>query len=863
MRKDLLVQKANGLDRPGDSRGLEGQRPTQRFISALLAATLTVCIAFVHVLIAPDVHAQTRMLLPTSAYANPANVPGYFDSYQAVCDARAVFINWPYPLRFVATDDHQGQCIWTRSSGEIEVMGYPSFGGYCPARYQMVNFVADRSSTKFPFFYGPDQYCESQLPVVDRYWLVLLQQCKRGGQPSGGNPIYPLTGAKSQEEILGSWLGERFAVRYDTSERLPTNLPGAGMAGNATAPSFGALWRSTAHKSLVLQVVNGIVLGVQASRGGGQWVSFTRDSAGRYAAVGGSDDALSLVGGAWTYVDASRQAIETYDAAGRLTEVAQASGRKLTYSYSTSGTPAATAPAAGLLIRIQDQTGRAVQLFYEKPAGGQAPRVYKITDPSGKNLDFGYDAAGNLRTITRPGAAPQTFLYEHPSLTWALTGIVAEDGVRRSTYGYDDEGRAVFTELAGGVDRFQLSYGTPPAWNVVETIDEAAGVIWRDHYWKLPVKPAMRPPGAGTDLTYEFETVAGTPRLKSQSQPAGSGCQASTSMQTFDVNGNVASRDDFNGTRVCLSNDLNRNLETRRVEGLDKTAACGDLTKDGAPLPKGSRKIATAWHPDWPLETKRTEPRRITRYVYNGQPDPLNAGVALYCAKAEPQLPNGPQNTPLLPDGKPIAVLCKKIEQASTDSTGSAGLAAVRDGSVPDRVWSYTYNAAGQVLTETDPLGKVTQYAYYDVTTADYTKGDLKSVTNPASQVTTFTKYNKHGQVLESGDPNKLLTVNTYDDRQRLKTASVGGLLTTHDYWPNGLLKQVTQPDASFVSYEYDAAQRLRVVKDHLGNRIDYTPDNAGNSKTQTVKDPNGVLRRQLNRDFDALGRVQRTTGRE
>jgi len=34
--------------------------------------------------------------------------------------------------------------------------------------------------------------------------------------------------------------------------------------------------------------------------------------------------------------------------------------------------------------------------------------------------------------------------------------------------------------------------------------------------------------------------------------------------------------------------------------------------------------------------------------------------------------------------------------------------------------------------------------------------------------VTQYTKYNKHGQLLESLDPNGVLTVNTYDLRQRL-----------------------------------------------------------------------------------------------
>ena len=56
---------------------------------------------------------------------------------------------------------------------------------------------------------------------------------------------------------------------------------------------------------------------------------------------------------------------------------------------------------------------------------------------------------------------------------------------------------------------------------------------------------------------------------------------------------------------------------------------------------------------------------------------------------------------------------------------------------------------------------------------------------------------------------------------------------------------------------------RQTAVFDHLGNRIEYTLDNAGNRIAEQVKDPGGVLSRQLSRSIDALRRVQQTTGRE
>jgi YD repeat-containing protein len=267
----------------------------------------------------------------------------------------------------------------------------------------------------------------------------------------------------------------------------------------------------------------------------------------------------------------------------------------------------------------------------------------------------------------------------------------------------------------------------------------------------------------------------------------------------------------------------------------------------------GSRKVSTTSHPDWWLEAKRAEPGKLTTSIYNGQPDPFNGGAIASCAPS----------TALLPDGKPIAVLCKQVEQATTDANGSQGFSASLQSGVANRVQQWTYNSYGQILTAKDPLNNTTTYTYYSDTTADHTLGDLQSVTNAKNQVTSYTKYNKHGQLLESTDPNGVTTTSSYDPRQRLLSTSVGGQTTSYEYDAAGQLLKVTSPDASWLGYEYDAAHRQVAVKDNLGNRIEYVLDNAGNKTGQSVKDPGGNLARAMSRSIDALGRVQQQTGRE
>ena len=66
------------------------------------------------------------------------------------------------------------------------------------------------------------------------------------------------------------------------------------------------------------------------------------------------------------------------------------------------------------------------------------------------------------------------------------------------------------------------------------------------------------------------------------------------------------------------------------------------------------------------LPVKVAEPGRLVTSVYEGQPDPFNGDALASCAPA----------TARLPDDKPIAVLCKRVKQATTDADGHLGMAA-------------------------------------------------------------------------------------------------------------------------------------------------------------------------------------------
>lgn len=91
--------------------------------------------------------------------------------------------------------------------------------------------------------------------------------------PGFGKPIYPLSGSERMSVDLGSGI----QLVYNTRRMVPSASPLMRFSESAP-PSFGALWESSLHKRLVIQSSSDASgASVNAARGSGGWVSFTRD----------------------------------------------------------------------------------------------------------------------------------------------------------------------------------------------------------------------------------------------------------------------------------------------------------------------------------------------------------------------------------------------------------------------------------------------------------------------------------------------------------------------------------------------------------------------------------------------------------
>jgi YD repeat-containing protein len=207
-----------------------------------------------------------------------------------------------------------------------------------------------------------------------------------------------------------------------------------------------------------------------------------------------------------------------------------------------------------------------------------------------------------------------------------------------------------------------------------------------------------------------------------------------------------------------------------------------------------------------------------------------------------------------------IRIRCKRIEQATTDTSGSQGFAATPAGAA--RTWTYTYNSIGQVLSAKGPRTDMDDSATY---TYDSATGNLLTNRNASGHLNTFSNYDLYGRPGRIADLNGSVTDLSYTPRGWLKdrTVTAGGVTrTTHYGYDNlGQLKTVALPDGTSITYTYDDAHRLTDIADSLGNRIHYILDAIGNRTQEETRDPTGSLKRQLSRLYDVLNRLQQATG--
>lgn len=724
-----------------------------------------------------------------------------------------------------------------------------------------------------------------------------------------GNPMDCVTGEKTQVErdIRAAGASPLEFVRYYSSSSFyEPRGSGAQNPDDHHHRILGPNWRHTYQRAIAPEpFVDGQPPVVTVLRHDGDYHYF-RWIDGAWAGSTDEPEALRDIiklgqRAGWEFRTASDE-VEIYDLQGRLLAISYPTGEALKLLYSTIATPAAVAPFEGLLVRVEDSRGRALELHYDTLA-----RLVRVIDAAGAVHEYQYSEGHALTGVTRPGGAVRSYLYNEPAhnLNYIagtlLTGIVDENGDRYGTYRYSHS--RVNDEWHGSdyADRLTITYssGSNPPFQFARSTSVLGGFEQRD---LALINGAVKERGRKRCTS---ETCAGV---------------IAHSRTGYDADGNPTGTVDYRG--VVTDYDFsNRGQQLVQRENFTQPASCpapstfnpdtyGTMcttgtcwspapfpgSSSGAPLGWGSwhysclqptgpatqsRSTETDWHATFNLPVERrvrnaaNDLESRTQWVYNTRGQVLaecefdvgNAAAMAYVCSAT-TAPAAP-----VPVRRWTYVYCEAADvTAPNSSCPVVGLLRTSDGP--------------RSPTEAGMNGQddVTTYAYYLATDESgcdvaggncHRKADLHTVTDALGRVSERVAYDRSGRVRRMRDANGTLTDSTYDLRGRLQSTTVRGLAsgasdpsdatTSFTYDAAGQIVRVQRPGGAYLDYDYDDAHRLVGIADSLGNRIRYTLDAAGNRLKEETFDssynpatPGVGLKRLLSREFTSLRRLVR-----
>ncbi|MDB0525393.1 RHS repeat protein [Ralstonia solanacearum] len=398
---------------------------------------------------------------------------------------------------------------------------------------------------------------------------------------------------------------------------------------------------------------------------GSTWTTFgSRDTL-----VGVSGGAGTLTG--WQYTVAETGVVETYGTNGKLMSVRERNGRTTTLTYNPSNQ----------LMQVTAPTGR--NLTFAHDAQG---RIIGVTAPDGAITQYAYNANGMLTAVTWPGNITRQYVYEDARFPTALTGVIDEAGVRYATYTYDDQGRAITSELTGGADRYQFQYLSNGQTTVL-----------------LP---------DGGSSVYGFLKQNGILLPTGTTAPCAL-CGSTAQSTDYDSSGNATRKAGYDGAVTTYAYDA----FGRQVQRVDDAGAANATT------------FTTEWHPTWNLPIRAASPGKLETFVYD------TVGNLVSYTTVATNDASGVAGFRAAPTGDVVKT------DWTYDGAGRLVTASELTGTVATGSWALSYDAQGNVQTLTDSNGRTATAVKYDAA------GRLLEVVNTDGERTKYS-YNARGLLL-------------------------------------------------------------------------------------------------------------------
>ena len=501
-----------------------------------------------------------------------------------------------------------------------------------------------------------------------------------------------------------------------------------------------------------------------------------------------------------------------YDDAGRLKETEDVRGFVTKYEYDGLGRRVAViAPPVEV---TNPTTGQKVQRTDITRTGYDAVgNVVSIIDARGNETTMGYDARDRLITVTSPapdaqGLGAKSVTRREYDANGNLTALIDPRGSAagtpyKTTYEYDRLNRKIKTTDAEG--------------NVTSMTYDRADQIVTTRDGRLNAS------GAAASLFTTKAIYDAVGRVTSIIDADGK-----TSSTTFDEVGNVLSTTDRLGRTTRFAYDNANRLVRRALPDPDGTGALRSpvqrFTYDvnfNLLSVQDAEQVSASYDAKGVLVTANdANVRPATEYEY----DILNRQVRVTDPAGQTTLTDYDFAGNVVRVRNPRQVL-----DATLGATTYTYDSRNRVSTMTDAIGTVTateYDANGntqlvRVTSATDPLTRVSSYGYDNLNRRTSMKSpDPDGANGPQAASTTTYAYDLNGNLVSVKDPRQTLdaslgaTTYTYDRmNRRLSTTDALNRTSSVTYDENGNQKTTTDARQNKTIYEYDALNRLVLVK--------------------------------------------------
>lgn len=740
------------------------------------------------------------------------------------------------PLRLTLTNSigASTSCIadfWVIAPGGATILDETRFGPntcYWGANMGPWNLPSLPSTGRYTVFFSPwyGDVGSATFSLAQVGGFVPLEQaagCSATHASNGADgkckedPVDPLTGSFTDHAtdiaLPGLGVGFSFSRSYSSFDSVSAGRLGSG-------------WRDNLSAYLDVHPDGDVTLHGED----GQQVEYTKNTDGSFARFGATTSELTFGAGGYQLVRHD-QTVYVFNATGRLLSIKDRNGKGVTLAYDGSSRLATVTDATGRQATLGYNASNLVSSVTSSDSrlvsyGYTAGRLTTVTDVRGKVWTYGYDGTGRLASLQDPNLH---FRYRnsYDPTSGRVTQQLDPLG-NSSAFAWNASTQTATTTDAAGKQWKDVFSGN----TLVQKIDPLNHVTKYEYDAKLNLVKVTDPRDNATTMTYD---PSGNILTRTGPAPSSYG-----ENWTWTARSDVQSFTDRRGKTTDLGYDSAGNLTTVTGPDPDSTGPLARPVTQYVRDPAGTGLITDVIDPA----------AHSTHFGY----DPAGTGY-----RTSILTPNGNKTT----FGYDSAGRVTSIVEPRGNVTGC--------GCATQYTTSYTYDAAGHKLTETNALANPTTFNYDSAGNLDsVTNAKLKTWTygyNEANERTretapdtshTDVEYDARGNISATTDAMGDRTTFSYDDANRLGSkvdprgnaagANPADYIWTYGYDAANNPTATTSPDPdgagpvsqSVTGYGYDELNRRTSVTDPNGHATSIAYDGDDNVTQVTPTDPDG-----------------------